>query len=351
MQTKYLFAKNFALVVLFIISPFAYAEEPMADSQSIYQVEVPVKDRSDQTLAESLPRAFAEVLIQVSDNPEVVNTEHVKKLLPKAQDYITQYRYQGTNLLVQFSQPGVDEILRRAKSSPAVQKPKELVFWLNVGDELLSANHEDQAVHSEIVAQAKKFNIPMLLPVMDLEESEKITALQIDAFSPDVVDYTGKRYGTQNVVMGFVKQDDQGMWEGQWSLHWQNDEHTGSSQGLSSEQVLADMMEMVGSYLKQTQRQEITANKASVTKVYIKGVNGLEDFGEVVDYIRRLPTVQQVVVENVFTDAISLRVSHLGDEDHLDQILRTKDVLTTMPGDERMDDILTYHWGHTWEDS
>ena len=173
----------------------------------------------------------------------------------------------------------------------------------------------------------------------------------VKAFSEKIIDHSKKHYGAENVVMGVIEKNSDEIWQGNWLLYWQEDEYKGTLQGLNQEHLLQPMMETLAMYLQENKYQAQLSDVPTVSKVHVKGVNGLTAFAEVVEYLRTVSSVEEVEVMDVFTDAIAMEVVHRGDSARLNRFLARDNVLVMMPDSEEFTDVLTYHWGQEWQDS
>jgi hypothetical protein len=109
----------------------------------LYQVQISVKDRSNDALQQALPQALEQVLVKITGDPKVASAESVHSQLAEAQDYVERYEYlpepgsasqQKWILQVQFSQKSVGELLQKngAPQDVSSEEPISLhVYGIN----------------------------------------------------------------------------------------------------------------------------------------------------------------------------------------------------------------------------
>ena len=316
---------------------------------SLYQVTVPVSDRTQAALQQGMLMAYQQMLIKVSGNA-AVNMLPVLKQTPDAvQQLIQSYSYQdgSDNLLnVQFDSSAIRQLLQKA-GQPIWREPRPVVLvWIayNGPDGLALLSNNANPLTQTLKLNASRRGVPLMLPAMDLQDVAAITPQNVWQLDQASVVEASKRYDLKNILVGQVVQNTNNTWQANWlwlsnqpPVHWQ-------TQGLSADQVLAPVIDNVANSLA-AQYATPAASKTVPTVVTVKilGINNLDDNSKVERYLRQLPPVTQEEIVSIEPNGIIIKVTVSGGKDSLSQAIAADDQLQLVANNDSQVD-LTYQW-------
>lgn len=174
----------FALVLinLSLLAATASAVE-MTD---LYTAAVTVADQSEEARSDGASTALQEVLIRVSGNPQVNSNALVKAQLAQANDFVVQFGYgqakAGQQLSLHFDPVRVDRLLRQANEAVwGLRRPLLLLWWVDERNGSRQMMGESTAAEQwqSLAAAAKRRGLPLMLPLMDLDDSMALTSADL----------------------------------------------------------------------------------------------------------------------------------------------------------------------------
>jgi len=127
----------FTSIILMLFLGLAVAQMPAG----LNTVSIPVPNRSNKVLKQTLPQALAEELAKVSGNAGVATLPQIQNALANANELVQSYGYhwQKNNdkkqlyLKIIFDLKGVERLLKNANQAIWKNRPLVLV-WLKVND-------------------------------------------------------------------------------------------------------------------------------------------------------------------------------------------------------------------------
>lgn len=195
----------------------------------LFRAEVPAPDRGDATRAQALQSALAKVLVRLTGDPGVASRPAAREILSRPQTYLQQYRYVeragagGPYLLEARFDPQSLQAAVSAAGLPvwSSHRPSVLV-WLAVdGGKGRSLVGEDDrsGVRATVYSVAEERGMPVVLPLLDLEDRRQVTASDILAGFDDVARHAAVRYATDAVLTAGAKGYRDGSWRVSWHLY------------------------------------------------------------------------------------------------------------------------------------
>ena len=209
-----------ALLCLLMALPLAGAQ---AATQDLFDAEVAVPNQTSGVRTRATGEALKEVLVRVAGQEAVLQTAPAKQMLKEPDALVQQYRY--------FNEPGSEppllklwvrfdgEAIRRALQQQGVtywgaERPDTLV-WLAVEDRgkryVVSAD-DGTDVQRQIALAAKQRGLPIVFPLMDLEDQSQVRFSDIWGGFFENVMTASKRYNPQAVLVGRLNRSPSGGW-------------------------------------------------------------------------------------------------------------------------------------------
>ncbi len=326
----------------------------------LYETQVLVSDQSTEARADSINRAFEEVLIKLSGDANVLHTLQGEPLPPAShftqyyayQQYDSQYQAwwldadtvgQYTVLDVGFDRQMVNQALRdRGVGLWGQNRPGTLV-WLALEDEgerdIISSRDE---MADMLRQHAERRGLPLLLPLMDLEDTSQVNVSDIWGQFAEVTRAASQRYASDAILTAAIYAGHRGVWHARWSLYqgrqvtnWEN-----SSDHLID--IVAAGIDTAADNLAAhytLAQQNLTAQPAQIV---ISDIRQAKDYAAVTAYLSTLSPLSALKLVQVTPDALRFEAMLQGDENTLNQAVSIDDLLVTTRNDTVSDSIFSF---------
>lgn len=156
------------------------------EMNNLYDAAVAVADQSDDARANGVQQALQQVLIRISGNPQVNSNPLVKAQLARAGEFVVQFGYsqaaEGQQLALRFDPALVDRLLRQANEPVwGLRRPLVLLWWVDErnGSRQLMGESSAAEQWQQLSAAAARRGLPLMLPVMDLDDSMAVTSADL----------------------------------------------------------------------------------------------------------------------------------------------------------------------------
>lgn len=226
---------------------------------TLYRVEVPVASQTSDERALAVQRAFAELLIRLTGNPEIVNNADIKSNLNKADYFVKEYRYAATNeasaqymLTVKFDPFDVDKFLKRNNVAYWGDNRPLILTWVTYTPlqkaPVIVDSESQRPLFMSIRALGNKLGIPLIFPVMDVADLNQIGTSDITALSLPTLKNISKRYQADAILIGSLVQKKDG-YDSQWTLIVGTNQWTFSIPDKSINAVFVAMLNQISQTL------------------------------------------------------------------------------------------------------
>jgi hypothetical protein len=200
-----------------------------AAAGGLFESEVVVSSQSPAERGSALHSALSEVLVRVAGRNNVLATEPARALLADPGKLVQQYRYftrQDTQppvlvLWVRFDEASIRQGLQQQGVSYWGQERPDTLVWLAVEDRgrrYVAAADDDTDVHRQIALAARQRGVPVVFPLMDLEDQSRARFTDIWGGFFDNVLLASERYRPQAVLIGRLNRSASGGWSARWNL-------------------------------------------------------------------------------------------------------------------------------------
>jgi len=312
-------AVTLGLVLLLCLPARAFA----VNVTGLYQARVQVPDQSSQAREDALGTALGRVLTRLSGS----SAQGLSATVSNIDAYVQQYQYETDSsgqleLVADFSPPAVKRLLRNnGQLVWGDERPATLV-WLAVQDNgqrrIVSRSSQGSFVQA-LRKQAHRQGLPMALPLMDQQDHQSVAFADIWGGFFGQVMQASKRYHANAVLIGRLSHASSG-WRGRWTLiqggnrdSWQTDGADAAANLKSATDRLAELY--INRYASRGQ------NGGQTAAMTVSGVQGLDGYARVLNYLRGLSAVSGVTVLGVQGDRLLLSLALTSGANHLQQII------------------------------
>ncbi len=329
------------LLLLLLIPVPAWA---VVEVEGLYQVERPVSSQDAAERNRVMGAALVEMLVRLAGRDPISSQPSLTRALAGAGHYVQQYNYFESEVVDQSGQLQSQLMLRMIFDAGRLHKLLEqsgLAIWGNTrpsilvwlaleqgGKRYLLADGQDSEIRPLVDQQARRRGIPLLLPLMDLEDQSTIKLADVWGGFDDSVRKASRRYGADAVVVGRIWQGQGGGWAGRWSLylpdqdlHWQaSSTQLNTALGDGIDGVANAMINRYALYLGDAEVQPVD--------IVVSPVPDLDAYARLNAMFGKLDPVTDVELVSMQAGQLHYRLAVRGGEQILKQSLSVSTLLS-----------------------
>jgi hypothetical protein len=313
-----------------------------AATQDLFDAEVPVPNQTAGVRSRALGTALEEVLVRVAGQDAVLKTAPAKQMLDKPDALVQQYRYFNEpgseppllKLWVRFDGDAIRNALQQQGQAYWGSERPDTLVWLAVEDRgkryLVSAD-DGTDVQQQIALAAKQRGLPILFPLMDLEDQSQVQFSDIWGGFFENVMAASRRYNPQAVLIGRLNRSLSGGWSSRWHL-----EVAGKSSAWSDSRQTLDTLSQQGiddaaDSLAASFAVGRGGGSRSTVNISVSGVDSLNDYARLSTYLKGLTAVVDMQVVRVAGAEIDYSLQLNGSLDDLTRTVAIGTVLEPVP--------------------
>jgi len=307
--------------VLLLMSANAFS----AEVEKLYEASVLAKN----DLSKEKQAAFKQVLIRVTGDPAPTKNSIINQSMLNVTDYIVQFRYIDSGgkhrFWAQFDPKQVKKLLRQAKLPEWGQHRPQALFWIAREDKLgreIVADDSKGVVNSVLHSQAKLRGLPIVLPLLDLNDTSLVSASDVwGKFTKPIVKASA-RYDTDVIVVANMYP----ISANQWLLNWDlMGKQAGGKYGSlahgeirhGEQAVVRNMVNKVTQSLAKIYAVNLGDKSQDMVSLKIKGLKRVEDYVEVNQLLAQISAISHRQVTKVIGDKVIWDLTMLGGEQDL----------------------------------
>ncbi len=269
--------------------------------EDLYRTQVPVADQGDAERKQALAQALKEVVRKVSGTAAAAEHPHVQAAAENAQSLVAEFGYEAgsgevpSRLRVVFSPSAIDRLLSEAELPVWGENRPAVLAWIAVdegGRRALVGSDGASRLVAPLEQQAAERGQPLVIPLMDLEDSSKLSSADVWGFFFEPVKQASGRYAHDAILMARVARGDGGQWQGSWQLQVQGEQWSDRVTADSSTEVLKKVIDAVAEQM--ATRYAVTGAAAIGDEVIVdvSGIDSLRDFAELSQYLGTVAPVR-----------------------------------------------------------
>lgn len=290
----------------------------------LYSAEVPVAGQSSEQRTEGIVRAFAQMLVKVTGNRQIAQRPELQGDLPLAPHYVQQYRYRllsdqtpaanvtdaeavGRLLMVQFDENAVQRLLRERRLPVwGDNRPSGLV-WLGFegqGQRRVMRPEDDAQLLNVMTQTADKRGIPLMLPLMDLEDQAGFQVADLWGDFELNIRRASERYSPDLIVTGKLTQLSGGLWRASWVLYHGERSSRWQDEGANPSLLTSEGVERVTDILAERYAPVVGEGNLSHVRLWVSGVVDLNQYAAVGRFLQSQSSVEQAEILVAGPDSI-----------------------------------------------
>jgi hypothetical protein len=299
------------------------------EMESLYTVQVPFDPSETDAQNLAYQTALTEVLVRVTGTTAIAEWEQLADLFPNPGRFVLQYRPgEDDTLEVSLDGPAIENVLRQAGVGIwGSDRPLTLVWvavdWGQGEREIIAADDPERRpgdarsidrnrlLRERVTEIATHRGIPVLFPLLDIEDLENISFTDIWGGFDDLLLLASARYEAETVLVGRIRAGSPVMNRWTWYLGGERMSWTGETEEVMH--LLADTL---------AARFKIDSRSPMETiRLTISGIDSVNAFGKVQRYMENLRGVDRVMIESVAGDRIIYRIRIQGGIERLQRAL------------------------------
>ncbi len=311
---------NVYRLIISLLLMFSSASLLAINVSGLYQTSVTVQDETAGTRSVALKQAMQQVLIKLSGNGQITNQSGASEIINRSQDFVQQFRYQQSvteqgnviDLLVKFDEASLNQAIRNyALTLWGKERPAVLVWiaYETKGGRKMLSMEESPELLSQLEKAAESRGVPLLFPLFDLEDSNKLSVSDVWAGFEKPIQDASKRYQVDAILVGRITGSTGLDMNAKWTLlvDGQSSGWSTTGDGLLPDTIDALTDRMAEKYVN------ISNSGIKVINLTVDNVNSFNDYARVVNYLESIQAVTQLMVKQVYQGTIELElVSHGG---------------------------------------
>lgn len=242
--------KRLLLILMVVFLPITSAFSVKVSD--LYAAKVPVISQSYDVKEQAVNDGFLQVLIKITGNTQVDKNPTIRANLKRANYYVHDYGYldetpDSSHYLLQivYEPKDVNRLLKNAKIAYWGDNRPLVLVWLVAADvhrtpDIVSSE-SSSVVYKDLNEASDKYGLPLIFPVMDMDELSHISTENVTHASMTVLNNAAKRYSPDAMLIGEVIENELGV-QSKWQLIMNDFQWSWSVEDKTMENVVSSLM-------------------------------------------------------------------------------------------------------------
>ncbi len=306
-----------------------------AQSSELYRVDWPVTDRSQQAYQQALLAAFKEVVVRSSGTQRALEAFYVQESYKKVASFIRTYEYQPLPksddpeapkllLVFHFDSNAIRRLLQDAAVPMWSGSQPVTLMWIAYEDNyerkvLSTGTKPEDDIKQLVMQQVQRRGLPVVLPLMDLEDELQVTSADIWGLFPDPIMAASQRYGSDSVLAGRLVSQNNG-WRGRFFLNVDSQQVYRDFESDSHDALMGQVIDWLGESLCDVYcvAESFTVNQ---WRLLIQDVGSFYSYRKLMDYLESLSAIRKVELAQLKGRSVMVSVDLVGEVDSLIQAI------------------------------
>jgi len=351
-----------------LLSVFAVMWANFAQAQTVnglYQASVVIENQSNRQVLAAKKTGFASVLVKVTGQTMSLNNAKFRQALVIPEDYLQRFSFatqviegqEKAVLKLTFDPLKVDQLITVAGMTVWGAERAAVLVWLVQEDhgEQRIVNDDGHPVVAQIKAQSEARGLPLVWPLLDLDDQLAIDAGALWGLFRDPITSASLRYQADAILIGRVYKGDQQQWQVKWNFWLDNSEQQWASKGSNLEQLIIPLQERLATSLVAKFAMPSKAEAAvglavgQQVLVEVEQVSSLADYAQIQALLEGVSGVSHV---QLYAANVEQLVFRLFTDGHLSQVKSTLELkrrLLPVKNEDSSQLSLTYPlWRYVW---
>lgn len=332
--------------------------------EDLYSLKVEVADQSQVSREKAITQAFDKLLVRITGDTAVPENEQVQSLRDKASRLVRQFRYETENvevtdestpdappvthtrliISITFDEQALNDALWKQRLPVWSKTRPAVLVWVAVQDSerryLLDPNESSEFMQS-LQANAERRGLPLLFPLMDLQDQLNINVSDVWANFTDTINRASDRYAPEAILVGRVAQDVFGNWQVRWVLYQGESSVSWTSPAENFDQIAAFGVDSVADSLAR-KYANVDGGESGAYWMEVVDVKNLDDYVRASDYLKTLSPLENMLISRVEADRVTYKLDLRGNVEALEQAISLGTILKAEASERFSERMLTY---------
>lgn len=325
-----------------------------ASEVDLYQAEVPVASRSVQDRQAALKKALAKIFIKINGSESILQHPQIRSSLNKAPRWASRFQYfkpdseqsESEWIQVTFSAEPLKKLFRQNSLGWWPSQRNDLMLWImeqnNGTVQFISDNYP--AVLNQINQLASDRGIPVVLPLMDLDDRLALPLRELWGGFFDSLTQANARYGLDDWVIARINQDRNPV-QIRWTASINQKLYSWQSQGKDGQQLLTQGLQLLAEKISSTQKVALVGQQDEMLMIQVEAVQDFASLQAVETYLLSLPWCDEAEIIQIKSDTLQLALRLSTTFEDFDQALSKQNHLIRLTENEPPAHIMArYQW-------
>lgn len=298
--------------------------------KDLFETEVVVEDQSTSKRGEAFQVALGNVLIKISGARDILSAPGIEPIVQNASRYVRRYRYldkaadtveQGAAeepagdeqlyIAVDFDGEALQRAMREASLPVWSANRPQVLVWLGVADgreRFIVSEESGEEVRSLLMEAARRRGVPLILPLMDLEDRRGVAFVDISAGFAERVSQASERYNTRVILIGHMNRGRGGDWSVEWTVLRDKVSTGWRESAVKLQQAVDSGVDGLADILASRYAHSSSGGELVEYRVAVEDVTALDDYAAVLTYLEKLVFVEDVTPVNLEAGQVHYRV-------------------------------------------
>ncbi len=311
--------------------------------EDLYTIELPIADQTTSLRLEAFAEAFKLIVIKVSGSDDALRSPAFKRPMQSSARYVKQFRYfnrkdanaEGFDsgqlfLKIDFNQLLIEGLLRE-NNFPiwGRERPGSLLvisYDVNETIRLVSADTTPEIV-ALIDEAAIRLGLPLLLPLMDLEDIALVKITDIVSRQYEGIEIMADRYAPDALVIGQIVGRSGEGWSGDWEVRFEDQIFKWVYKGSSRQNVVDQGVKHLARVLALEYSLEDHRRVEENLYLSVSSLNEFNNLISVQKYLESMAVVDSVRVSLISADEVTFKIKLRNRSEDFQRLIELGDVL------------------------
>ncbi|MCB1752384.1 MAG: DUF2066 domain-containing protein [Gammaproteobacteria bacterium] len=340
-------------VSLLMLCAFYGASLPAAEVYGLYDAESPVAGSGAAERNSAIRDAFGKVLVKLTGDSRIAARKSLAADLGNASRYVQQYRYQALPaagsgeqadrlLQVSFDKIETDRLLHSRGLPIWNANRPSVLLWVGEerqGKRRLLNPDIDTDVRLALDQVAAERGLPLLLPLMDLEDQGQMQVADIWGNFENNIRAASRRYAPDLILTGRLSRVDKNLWRGYWRLYYGDSQRNWNNEADTRNALTVDALQSAANSLADRFAPLKEERSLSTVRLRVAGIDSLSDYAAVLELLASQNSLERVVVSSVEPNAVVYDLHGQGGVAALERELGLGGLIEADPGAAMQPDV------------
>jgi len=315
-----------------------------AEVANLYQSPIPVASQSEQERKQLAPQALRQVILKVVGDRSALDLTDLNPLIGRAESLVQQFQYERINdinadltqpdrlaLLLTFNQSSLNQSLTNLGLPIWSKTRPEVLVWLALDDgqsrTLIGSENSEHNIASLLVQSADARGLPILLPVMDLQDQAQVKFADVWGDFSQSIESASQRYAPAVTLIARVSLKNAGTSQVHWHAIINGQSESWQSRGDLATALNAGIEELTDRLARRFTQVVSRHQFDQQLSLHIDNVRSYADYSRLIGYLSNLQYVTDVQVAKLAAEQVALTLSFKGDVNVLNRTLAIGRVL------------------------